>query len=480
MKKKILIGAGSAVGLLLIVYFGFTIYFANHYLWHTKVGTIDCGGKSAQYAVDRNVTIGKSYGLVITDRKGNTFPITGTDFDYQYVPKGEEEKILKSQNPFTWPASIWSSQEYELESSVTYDKEAFEALVENTDIFNEDYITPPVDAYIEIGEDDYQVVPEDMGTTPSREGLFAKLHEALENEASEVTLTDDCYENPQITTESSKITDAKAKLDSYTASTIHYEIDGVDENFSKKDILAVLDINDDGMPSVNDDKLAKYVQHLASTYNTYGDKREFKTSSGDTITVGGGDYGWVISKSNELAQIKEDLEGGQAVSREPVYEQTAKQSCLDDIGNTYIEIDYTKQHMWYYKDGSLVLESDIVSGNLSSSNGSVDGVYKIVYKERNATLVGENYSTPVNCFMPFAYNIGFHDAGWRSSFGGDIYKTSGSHGCINMPPEAAQKLYEIVEKGTPVVAYYREPVVLTNNAAKMSNAYSYVAPDTAN
>ena len=128
----------------------------------------------------------------------------------------------------------------------------------------------------------------------------------------------------------------------------------------------------------------------------------------------------------------------------------------------------------------MVLESDIVSGNLSNSNGSVDGVYKIVYKERNATLVGENYSTPVNYFMPFAYNIGFHDAGWRSSFGGDIYKTSGSHGCINMPPEAAQKLYEIVEKGTPVVAYYREPVVLTNNAAKMSNAYSYVAPDTAN
>ena len=36
-----------------------------------------------------------------------------------------------------------------------------------------------------------------------------------------------------------------------------------------------------------------------------------------------------------------------------------------------------------------------------------------------------------------------------------------------------------VDKGTPVVAYYREAVTLTNNAAKMSNAYSYVAPDAA-
>ena len=54
--------------------------------------------------------------------------------------------------------------------------------------------------------------------------------------------------------------------------------------------------------------------------------------------------------------------------------------------------------------------------------------------------------------------------------------TSGSHGCVNAPFETARALYEMVEVGTPVVAYYREPVVLTNNAAKQSNAYSYQAP----
>ena len=43
----------------------------------------------------------------------------------------------------------------------------------------------------------------------------------------------------------------------------------------------------------------------------------------------------------------------------------------------------------------------------------------------------------------------------------------------------AEQLFNAVDKGTPVVAYYREAVTLTNNAAKMSNAYSYVAPDAA-
>lgn len=241
----------------------------------------------------------------------------------------------------------------------------------------------------------------------------------------------------------------------------------------------MLSISDDGSVSIDDAKVTKYVQQLASKYNTFGRKRSFKTSSGDTIEIGGGDYGWVVSKKKEKAQLLSDLEGGKPVEREPVYEQTALYRGADDIGNTYIEIDYTKQHMWYYKDGALQMESDFVSGNLARQNGSVDGVYKIVYKQRNATLVGEGYSSPVSYFMPFAYNIGIHDASWRDTFGGTIYKTSGSHGCINVPPAFAEQLFNAVDKGTPVVAYYREAVTLTNNAAKMSNAYSYVAPDAA-
>ena len=79
--------------------------------------------------------------------------------------------------------------------------------------------------------------------------------------------------------------------------------------------------------------------------------------------------------------------------------------------------------------------------------------------------------------MVFAYNVGFHDASWRSDFGRDIYKASGSHGCINMPRNKAEKLYQILPTGTPVIAYYREPVELTAENARISNAYSYVRKD---
>ena len=56
--------------------------------------------------------------------------------------------------------------------------------------------------------------------------------------------------------------------------------------------------------------------------------------------------------------------------------------------------------------------------------------------------------------MPFNGNIGLHDAIWRDSFGSDIYKKSGSHGCINMPYLKAKELYGEIAKGTPVICYY--------------------------
>ena len=50
--------------------------------------------------------------------------------------------------------------------------------------------------------------------------------------------------------------------------------------------------------------------------------------------------------------------------------------------------------------------------------------------------------------------IGIHDADWRDEFGGEIYKTNGSHGCINVPSEVMPELYDMVELGTPVIMFY--------------------------
>ena len=50
--------------------------------------------------------------------------------------------------------------------------------------------------------------------------------------------------------------------------------------------------------------------------------------------------------------------------------------------------------------------------------------------------------------------IGLHDSSWRTEFGGDIWKTNGSHGCINMPKNKIPQLFNMVEVGMPVVMHY--------------------------
>lgn len=476
-KRSAFLAAVISGTVLLGIYLCVGFFYSSHFFPKTIVGGIPCGNKTAGYVEKKNITNAKEYLLTITDRKDSRFSIKGSDFGYEYDAMGEEEALLKKQNGFTWPAALMKTHTYELARSFTYDEQALEKLLDALPLFDEEYIEPPADAHLDITEDDFKIVKESEGNQPVPDIMKTEIKAAIENQKTKLTLSDNCYEKPNVYADDPSVTEVADKIERFTASTVHYEIDGADETVDKKRILSFLDIGEDGDVSLNDDKITQYVQHLASTYNTYGDVRTFKTSKKDKVKIGGGDYGWVVSKSKEKEQLLADLKGGVPVDREPVYEQRAEKSGLDDIGDTYIEIDYTNQHLWYYKEGKLVTDTDIVSGNINRGNGSPDGVYKIVYKERNATLVGENYASDVKYFMPFAYNVGIHDASWRhGKFGEEIYKTNGSHGCINVPEDIAEKLFETVETGTPVIAYYREPVELTAENARISNAYSYVDP----
>lgn len=462
--------------LLLIVYFGLAFYFNSHYLPNTTIGATDCSWKTAKYAEDAQSQIAKKYTLTITDRTGETFTLKGLGFSYDYVKRGEEEKFLKEQNSFAWPAAFFKTYEYVPDASVQYNEDEAERRISELGFFLEDYIVAPADAYIQMNKTNYELIPEVMGTTLIEDTVKAAIFDAIQKQETSLTLTDDFYINPTRYADSEEIVGAVSKLDSYLAATITYTIEGYEEDLSSEEIFAMLTLHEDFSVTLDTTKVDRFVQSLATKYNTYGDKREFLTSKGDVVIIGGGDYGWVISKTREATQILADLEGGVPVTREPKYEQTAKAAGPNDIGNTYIEVDYTSQHMWVYVEGTLILESDFVSGDMRDKNGSPDGIFKIVEKRTNTILRGEDYASPVDYFMPFAYNVGFHDASWRKKFGAEIYKTNGSHGCINLPTDFAEILYKNIEVGMPVVAYYREPVVLITESSRISNAYSYQKP----
>ncbi len=122
--------------------------------------------------------------------------------------------------------------------------------------------------------------------------------------------------------------------------------------------------------------------------------------------------------------------------------------------NTYIDVDIDNQTMTYYENGQVCLQCPVVTGNPNRGNGTPRGTYTIQSHIAGKSLVGPTWNVWVDRWMQFTPNpchIGLHDATWRSSFGGDIYLTNGSHGCVNLPHDTAVALFDRVNVGTTVV-----------------------------
>lgn len=118
---------------------------------------------------------------------------------------------------------------------------------------------------------------------------------------------------------------------------------------------------------------------------------------------------------------------------------------------TYVYISIANQELVYFVNGVITIQTPVVTGNVSRNHDTPTGTFKVNAKQTNRILKGPGYRSHVNYWMPVYKGVGIHDASWRSSFGGEIYKTSGSHGCINVPTDVMPTIYNSVPKGTPVI-----------------------------
>lgn len=159
-----------------------------------------------------------------------------------------------------------------------------------------------------------------------------------------------------------------------------------------------------------------------------------------------------------VATVEPNIKGSMLEERLKAINTIVKGKQFSNL-DTRIELDITKQNILMYIDGECILDTPCVTGNVADGCSTPTGIYYLYYKERNAVLRGSNsdgsrYASPVDYWMPFNGGIGFHDASWRNGiFGGEIYKTDGSHGCVNMPHDSAKTLYENITSDIPIIIY---------------------------
>ena len=211
--------------------------------------------------------------------------------------------------------------------------------------------------------------------------------------------------------------------------------------------------------SVDAAKVAAYVQGLRNKYDTPAGTQTWQSADGTAKSIKT-NYGWHIDQAKETEALIANIQSLQSVTREPVYASRAAQTEMPQWGKTFVEIYLSSQHVYFYQDGNCVWDSKCVTGTATDPDRATPtGVFALKYKQRDRVLRGRinpqtgkpSYESPVAYWMPFNGNIGLHDANWRSSFGGNIYLKSGSHGCINLPPKNAKTLYELITPGTVIV-----------------------------
>lgn len=460
--KRILISFAVAFVLLLLFY-GYVAYkYSKGFSYGTYINGVPCYGKTmAQINTELLNKIGQYEGLRIYDEDRKEYFISAEDVLLKYDFTNKLTLMKNAQSPLLWIKNLINPANINILPDISYNEELFDTVVYDLDFFTH---VPEENRVIRINKtllNGYELI--NMRENVLNEEYANKLiYDAFANFDTSLDLAQKgCYRNLSTTEEMRNEIELFKKIEKFQDRNIVFimgeDRESIDRSnawrFMKKDENGNFLFDENGDIVVDEEELLLFVDELADKYDTYGVPRKFKTTQGRTVYVEGGNYGNKLDREAEKEYLLEAFKSGVNEEHEPTYEYEVPIKGLNDMGDTYIEIDITYQRMYYYEDGELIVDTPIVTGNIPG-HATIRGTYFIYNHRQNTVLVGPDYRSFVYYWLGVYKGYGIHDASWRSEFGGQIYKGNGSHGCINTPYANIKIMWERVEDGTPCILFY--------------------------
>ena len=443
------------------------VFFPN-----TTINSIDCSKKTVEEVEEIIRSNVEDYALSVKFRDGESLVINGAEIEYKYNKNNDISDLLRSQNIMSWYQESQKPKEYTVNSSTSFDEDKLIQIVSECNELQPIHQSAPKDAYMDYKDGKYVIEKEDPGNKIDEQVLTSAVVDAVSSGITEIDAEETgAYAQPAVTSEDEKMVKQVQQLNQYVGASITYVLPQGNKVLDGTTMIEWLDKDEDGNytrdDEVFDKKLKEFVTELAEETDTLGGTMDFKSTYGTVVSVKTVDVGWKIDQTKELETLKANIENGECLEREPEYKSRMTSAENGGFGNTYIEVDLTSQHVYFYKEGKVVWSSDCVSGKMTKDRYTPSGVYLLDYKTTDRDLKGEklpngeySYVSHVDYWMPFYGGYGFHDASWRSKFGGSIYNYSGSHGCINLPKSKAGTLYDLIDKEVPIVIFYRHDYTL--------------------
>ncbi len=456
-KKKILI-LSSVITLvvLAVVYLSVSVYFQYHFLKGTYINGIDCSFKTVDEVENIFADEARTYYLQIIQRNNTVEHVTAEDIKLTMAVEGDISEFLESQNSYAWLFN--SGEEFELETDIAYDTNALNARFNTLNCLDTEKMTDATAPEITYIDGAYKVGTGNPGTRLDTEKLKTLITAAVSNMRKEINLEkEECYLVAN-NTDDSKYTELLNTLNKCVNTkitlTFNDELEPVIIDGSK--ISTWMSVDADLNIVFDMTAVESFVSELSKEIETMGQSRTFKNSYGNEVKVSGGDYGWWVSEGKEAEAIVNDIKNGTDVERELNYLQKAASYGETDFGNTYIEINLMKQHLFCYKDGTLITECDIISG--SNANPTPTGIYKMRFMFTNYTFNRANFQRTVPYWMVFYgddadSNIGLIGCDFRTDFGGTTYLYNGSDGSVYVPMDSATIIYNQIPNDIPVIIY---------------------------
>lgn len=455
--KKITITLAGAAVVLIGGYALISQHYQKAFLPHTEVAGVDISGRTVTEANQVLLKKVNTQQYTLKDDQDKLLSFSGQAAGFSHNFKPLLQKIRASQNGWTWLSrSIGQHQTTKAEDALILDAKAFDQFAKQTVTKLNQSRTASKNATIDLNSDQFKITKEVYGNTINLAAFKKTVAHSINQGQATIELKHD-YDQPTVTASNKTLKTAANKLATIANEKINYTVNGNTFTVPQSEIHSWLTYQD-GMVGVDKAAISKYVYQLKAKYDTFDKDLTFKSTKEGTVTVPAGIYGWSISPADEIAALTTEVPKGKDFARTAVVRGSGIDQKTRSVGSTYIEIDKKAQHMWLYQNGKVTLDTDIVTARPPQTTPS--GVWSVWKKERNATLKGKNfdgvseYASPVNYWMPIdETGVGIHDSPWQPKYGGDWYKTHGSHGCINTPPGTMAKLYNTVSEGIPVVVF---------------------------
>ncbi|MEH7308740.1 L,D-transpeptidase family protein [Neobacillus drentensis] len=439
---------------------GISYYQANHFNAHIKLNGTTVGGLTAEQALKalktsvlkNEVYVGEQQ---IIDGKDTTMGFTEQDLS-------GVKKLLKNQHTF-FPSS--KAKNYSLVPSNLdqYRSQELKKQVEDKLASMNKSLTAPKDAQARLEQGKIIISKSNNGQQFDVASLL-KDYEKQEY-TSEIRLNP-VYIQP-IKEDSQIVKNEEKKLQELLQRTVDFKVQDKVYSLKGSELIKTASVSKDMKMKIDQSDLDKKIDEINSSQATLDKDFTFKTHSGKVIKVKGQGYGWALDVKKETKQIKTAFEKGEkSVTASHIighgwsnegygYETTTN----NGIGHTYAEVSIAQQRVWLYKNGKLVLTTNVVTGKHSTGEDTSKGVWYILFKRTPSVLKGSHvgsgsYEVKVNYWAPFTNSgQGFHDASWRSNWSSTAYLNAGSGGCVNTQASIMKTVYNNLETYEPVVIY---------------------------